>query len=392
MSEYKGRIERLSLLMVSVALLIRVLTHTGADFRARNAVRQALATPKAASFLFYLELGQALPLPEREEPPAPEPEGAEPVLEPAEPDPEPSLDPEPESGPQPAPEPQPELEPEPAPEPAPEPTPEPQPDPQPEPAPAPEPSSPALTFTEEDAANITIAGRCSYETDKLALLQQPVKLNFQQDGPTVLIVHTHTCEAYAQEPGWEYDEDDTARSMDPAYSVVRVGDELAGVLESRGIGVVHDTSINDYPSFNGAYGTTLERIEAQLAAHPTIQMVIDVHRDAAADADGQPITRTAEVNGEPVAQLMLVVGTDEGGLYHPNWRDNLSWALKLQAVLDRSWPGLCRHIDLRTERFNQHATAGSLLVEVGASGNTLKQALVSARLLGEGLADLIEGV
>ncbi|MCI8843631.1 MAG: stage II sporulation protein P [Oscillospiraceae bacterium] len=385
MSEYKGKIERLSLLMVSVALLIRLLTHTGADFRAQNAIRQALATPKAASFLFYLELGQALPLPEPEEPPAPEPEGAEPVLEPLPaPDPVPAPDPEPESEPQPTPEPEPQ--------PAPEPTPEPAPQPEPEPDPAPEPERPALTFTEEDAANITIAGRCSYETDKLALLQQPVKLNFQQDGPTVLIVHTHTCEAYAQEPGWEYDEDDTARSMDPAYSVVRVGDELAEVLESRGIGVIHDTSINDYPSFNGAYGTTLERIEAQLAAHPTIQMVIDVHRDAAADADGQPITRTAEVNGEPIAQLMLVVGTDEGGLYHPNWRDNLSWALKLQAVMERSWPGLCRHIDLRTERFNQHATAGSLLVEVGASGNTLKQALVSARLLGEGLADLIEGV
>ena len=385
MSEYKGKIERLSLLMVSVALLIRLLTHTGADFRAQNAVRQALATPKAASFLFYLELGQALPLPEPEEPPEPEPEGAEPVLEPLPaPDPVPAPDPEPESEPQPTPEPEPQ--------PAPEPTPEPAPQPEPEPDPAPEPERPALTFTEEDAANITIAGRCSYETDKLALLQQPVKLNFQQDGPTVLIVHTHTCEAYAQEPGWEYDEDDTARSMDPAYSVVRVGDELAEVLESRGIGVIHDTSINDYPSFNGAYGTTLERIEAQLAAHPTIQMVIDVHRDAAADADGQPITRTAEVNGEPIAQLMLVVGTDEGGLYHPNWRDNLSWALKLQAVMERSWPGLCRHIDLRTERFNQHATAGSLLVEVGASGNTLRQALVSARLLGEGLADLIEGV
>ncbi len=385
MSEYKGKIERLSLLMVSVALLIRLLTHTGADFRAQNAIRQALATPKAASFLFYLELGQALPLPEPEEPPAPEPEGAEPVLEPLPaPDPVPAPDPEPESEPQPTPEPEPQ--------PAPEPTPEPAPQPEPEPDPAPEPERPALTFTEEDAANITIAGRCSYETDKLALLQQPVKLNFQQDGPTVLIVHTHTCEAYAQEPGWEYDEDDTARSMDPAHSVARPADELAAALESRGIGVIHDTSINDYPSFNGAYGTTLERIEAQLAAHPTIQMVIDVHRDAAADADGQPITRTAEVNGEPIAQLMLVVGTDEGGLYHPNWRDNLSWALKLQAVMERSWPGLCRHIDLRTERFNQHATAGSLLVEVGASGNTLKQALVSARLLGEGLADLIEGV
>lgn len=376
MSEYKGKIERLSFCMVGAALVIRLLTQTGADFRVRNAVRQALATPEAVSFLFYLELGQALPLPARAEPLTPEPEETKPAPEP---EPQPIAEPESEPEPEPIAEPEPE----------PEPIAEPEPESVAEPESAPE--TPALSFTEEDAAKITIAGQCSYETDKLALLQQPVKLNFDQDGPTVLIVHTHTCEAYAQEPGWEYEEDDTARSMDPAYSVVRVGDELAKVLESRGIGVIHDASINDYPSFNGAYGTALERIEAQLAAHPTIQMVIDVHRDAAAGADGQAISRTAVVNGEPIAQLMLVVGTDEGGLYHPNWRDNLSWALKLQAVIERSWPGLCRHIDLRTERFNQHATAGSLLVEVGASGNTLRQAMESARLLGEGLADLIEG-
>lgn len=376
MSGYKGKIERLSFCMVGAALVIRLLTQTGADFRVRNAVRQALATPEAASFLFYLELGQALPLPSRAEPLTPGPEETKPAPEP---EPQPIAEPESEPEPEPIAEPEPE----------PEPIAEPEPESVAEPESAPE--TPALSFTEEDAAKITIAGQCSYETDKLALLQQPVKLNFDQDGPTVLIVHTHTCEAYAQEPGWEYEEDDTARSMDPAYSVVRVGDELAKVLESRGIGVIHDASINDYPSFNGAYGTALERIEAQLAAHPTIQMVIDVHRDAAAGADGQAISRTAVVNGEPIAQLMLVVGTDEGGLYHPNWRDNLSWALKLQAVIERSWPGLCRHIDLRTERFNQHATAGSLLVEVGASGNTLRQAMESARLLGEGLADLIEG-
>lgn len=381
MSEYKGRMERLSILLVCVALLIRLLTRTGADLRAQSIVREALADPETASFLFYLELGQAPRLSERGEGFVLDGEGGTglgPVMEP-----EPAAEPEPE----PEPTPEPEPEPEPAPAPEPEPEPEPAPEPEPEPVPAPSP----LTFTEEDAANIEIAGRCSYETDKLALLQQPVDLDFQQEGPTVLIVHTHTCEAYAQEPGWEYEEDDTARSMDPAYSVVRVGDELAETLESRGIQVIHDTSVNDYPSFNGAYGTALERIEEQLAAHPTIQMVIDVHRDAAADSNGQPISRTATVNGEPIAQLMLVVGTDEGGLYHPNWRNNLSWALKLQAVLERAWPGLCRHIDLRTERFNQHATAGSLLVEVGASGNTLKQAIASARLLGEGLADLIEG-
>ena len=101
----------------------------------------------------------------------------------------------------------------------------------------------------------------------------------------------------------------------------------------------------------------------------------------------------AEVGGARCAQLMLVVGSDEGGLTHPDWKENLANALKLQALLNRIAPGLCRDIDLRTERFNQHETPGSLLVEFGCTGNTLAEALRSADYLAQALCafwDMIE--
>ena len=248
-----------------------------------------------------------------------------------------------------------------------------------------------LVFTEEDAAAITIGGACTYDVDPWELLQRESVLDFDQDGPTVLIVHTHTSEAYTMEAGWEYDENETARTQDTEYSVVRVGRVLAEGLEARGISVLHDTSFNDYPSYNGAYNSTLKKIQQWVEEYPTIQMVIDIHRDAGANADGTPVRHAVTLDGQETAQLMLVVGTDQGGLSHPNWQDNLSWALKLQAVLERQWPGLCRNLDLRTERFNQHMTPGSLLIEVGSSGNTLKEALAAAEPLADGLADLIEG-
>ena len=134
-----------------------------------------------------------------------------------------------------------------------------------------------------------------------------------------------------------------------------------------------------------------QTIEGYLAEYPTIQMVLDIHRDAAEDADGNPVALTAEIGSEACAALMLVVGTDEGGLSHPDWQENLANALKLQARLNRAAPGLCRSLDLRTERFNQHETPGSLLIEVGSTGNTLAEALRSARILAEALIMEIRG-
>lgn len=239
------------------------------------------------------------------------------------------------------------------------------------------------------ADQISIDGGCTYSVDKAALLAQPSTLDFSGDGPKILIIHTHATEAYTQESGWEYEATSEYRTLNTDRSVVQVGRVLAETLESYGIEVIHDETLNDYPSYNGSYAAALERITYWLDQYPGLQMVIDVHRDAAADAAGNAVALSATENGESCAQLMLVVGTDQGGLYHPNWQENLSNALKLQSVLAGAYPGLCRSLDLRTERFNQHMTPGSILVEVGSNGNTLQQALRSAALLGEGIASMI---
>lgn len=246
-----------------------------------------------------------------------------------------------------------------------------------------------LTFSAQEADAISVVGACTYSYDKTSLLQQPLCADFQQDGPQVLIVHTHTTEAYSREAGQNYEELVNARTLDERYNMIRVGQEVAAVLESHGIGVVHDTTINDYPSYNGSYDRMKTIIEENLAQYPTIQMVLDIHRDAAADEAGNPLPLTTTIQAEEYAKIMLVVGTDEGGLYHPNWQQNLSCALKLQALLNRDWADLCRSLDLRQERFNQNQTPCSLLVEFGTDGNTLAQALLSANAFGQALSELI---
>lgn len=248
-----------------------------------------------------------------------------------------------------------------------------------------------MVFSAREAEDIGIGGKCSYKVDKAALLTAPTGYTPSTE-PTVLIVHTHTSEAYTQTAGWTYTETDPLRTTEDAHSVVRVGQELKTALESRGIGVIHDTTYNDYPDYNGAYGRTLEKTRQWLENYPSVQVVLDVHRDAMEDAYGAPV-REAETlsDGTAAARLMLVVGTDEGGLSHPNWQSNLSLALKIQAAANRREPGLCKDIDLRTERFNQHASSGALLVEVGSTGNSLPEALAAARVLAGSLADVLVG-
>ena len=253
-----------------------------------------------------------------------------------------------------------------------------------------EPAGSVPDFTDAEADAIEISGACSYSVDKRALLRQPTTLDFSQDGPKVLIVHTHSCEAYTPTPAWDYTASDSYRTRDETRSVLRVGSEIQAVLEDAGIETIHDTALNDDPAYSGAYARMLTTIEGYLARYPSIQMVLDVHRDAVENPDGTQVCYTTELDGERCAQVMLVVGTDEGGLEHPHWRENLANALKLQALLNRSYPGLCRPIDLRTERFNAHTSPGALLAEFGAAGNTLPEAIRAGRYFAQGVAEFIQ--
>lgn len=210
-----------------------------------------------------------------------------------------------------------------------------------------------------------------------------LSLSSAEKGPQILIMHTHATEAYRMTKKDRYEESDESRTTDEAHNMIRVGEEMKRVFEDAGFSVVHDKTTYDYPGYNGSYGRSLAGVQSCLDQYPTIQMVLDVHRDALIDNDGNVYSKTTSIDGEEVAQVMLVVGTDDGGLTHPNWRDNYTLALKLQGAMLTLDETLPRPIDLRSQRFNQHLRPGSLLVEVGTSGNTLKQALAGARLFAE---------
>ena len=246
-------------------------------------------------------------------------------------------------------------------------------------------------FSPEEAEGIAVGGRCSY-TPKIAdLLTAPCPVT-PGEGPQVLIVHTHTSEAYTQTVGWTYAESDPLRTTQADRSVVQVGRELADALEAQGISCLHDESLNDFPDYNGAYGRSLGKVKDWLAQYPSIAVVLDVHRDAIADGNGEWLSENVGLNGEKCARVMLVVGTDEGGAEHPDWEDNLNFAVKVQAAVRRSYPALCKPIDLRRERFNQHLLPGSLLVEIGSAGNTLPEALTAAQAFGTALGAYLHGL
>lgn len=212
----------------------------------------------------------------------------------------------------------------------------------------------------------------------------------QEEGPQILIVHTHGSEAYTMPPGQSYEASGDCRTTDCGYNVVRVGDELEKVLEEEGLRVLHDPTLHDYPEYSGAYGRSLSAVEEAMEKYPSISFVLDVHRDAISDADGSPYKVVSNVAGLNAAQMSFVVGTDGGGLEHPGWQENLKLAAAIQQRLTEDCPTLMRPITVRNSRYNQHVAPGALLVEVGAAGNSLDEALLSARLLARAIAQTVK--
>lgn len=230
--------------------------------------------------------------------------------------------------------------------------------------------------------------RLSVDIEALCSSALSQRLRPAQAGPQILIMHTHGSEAYTMAGADQYRETDNARTDDPNYNMLRIGEEMKAVFESMGLSVIHDTTLYDYPTYSGSYGRSLKGIRHWLEQYPTIAVVLDVHRDALIAADGTVYKAVTEVAGEKVAQVMLVCGTNDGGLTHPGWRDNLTLAAQIQLRLTDIEPTLARPVNLRSQRFNQHMTAGSLLVEVGTSGNTLQEALRGARLFAQAAGEV----
>ncbi|NLY44365.1 MAG: stage II sporulation protein P [Clostridiaceae bacterium] len=242
----------------------------------------------------------------------------------------------------------------------------------------------------DNIGGIYIKNETNYNVDIEKLLKEEVKIDLSGEGPHVLVVHTHTSEAYTPTKENNYTPSDPDRTENPRYNIVRVGEEIVKYLKEKGISVIHDKTIHDYPSYNGSYQQSLKTIQKHLNQNPSIKIVLDIHRDGLTLEDGTKLRVTSEIESKKVAQVMLVVGTDQGGLKHPNWKENLKFALKIQAKFQELYPGLARPILLSPGRYNQHATTGSLIIEVGGNGNALEEAIASSKYIAYTIAEVIE--
>lgn len=234
-------------------------------------------------------------------------------------------------------------------------------------------------------------GTATKKPDFGALLAQGPSFTPQKDGaPLVLLFHTHTTEAYYPvDDGVMYGDVQT-RSEDPSQNVVRVGEEIRSVLEANGVGVIHDTAVYD-DVYTGAYARSRITVEKILKKYPSIQIVLDVHRDAIYNSASAACKPTALINGRKAAQVMVITGAEEGSVTDfPRWEENLRFALALQKKAQEVYNGLMRPLYFCPRKYNMDVTPCGLLLEIGSDSNTLEEALYAGHLIGETLSALIK--
>ena len=230
--------------------------------------------------------------------------------------------------------------------------------------------------------SVLIKNQTSYD-----LTDDMLQPNISIENKNILLFHTHTCESYTPSEKYNYEETGNFRTTDLNYTVVRVGDELENHLKQYGYNVIHDKTYHDYPEYNGAYTRSLETVEGVLENNPS-DIIFDVHRDAIGSrSDYAP---TVKIGDDEAAQIMFVVGSDEGGLWHPNWLNNLKFAVKVQEKAEEMYPGLFKPMLVTKYRYNQHAGKYASIIEVGATGNTLEQCNNSMKYLAKVLDEVLK--
>ena len=208
--------------------------------------------------------------------------------------------------------------------------------------------------------------------------------------PTVLIFHTHTTESYELiDRNW-YAQDYITRSNSSDRNMVRVGIEIKEQLEAAGYAVIHDTQIHD-TKYTGAYAHSRESVKKILKENPSIQIVLDIHRDAIETDNGTRIKPVAMVLGKKAAQMMIITGCEEGKVTDfPDWRKNLTFALELQSICEELYPGVMRPVYFCQRKYNMDLSHNNLLIEMGSCANTLEEAAFSGRLLGNALVKMLD--
>ncbi|MBE7029402.1 MAG: hypothetical protein E7405_04045 [Ruminococcaceae bacterium] len=231
-----------------------------------------------------------------------------------------------------------------------------------------------------DKKGIRIDNKTSYNINLDSLYNEDFFIKNTDGLPQVLIVHTHGSESY----------NPTDRSEDVNKNIVLVGKEMKNIFSENGINVIHSEKMHDIPKFNNSYKNSLETINYYLDKYPSINIVLDIHRDAMITDKGEVFKVVNTFNDVKASQVMFVVGTNSGGLKHDNWKTNLKFAIHCQERLNALFPNIARPINIRGERFNQHATNGSLIIEIGTNGNTMEESLISGKITAQAISDVIK--
>ncbi len=232
--------------------------------------------------------------------------------------------------------------------------------------------------------NVQINNKASAPLNILEFLKAKIPFRIEGKAPQVLILHTHTTESYLLENRNYYTATDASHSKDETKNMVAIGAVFANKLTAAGIGVIHSKTVHDYPSYSGSYDKSAETVKAVLKEHPTIKVVLDIHRDSIADGSGGKIKPVVQIGGKKAAQVMLVMGNN-----FDSWKNNFSLAVKFHQTMQVMYPGLARPISLYNKKYNQNFSNGAMLIEVGTDANTLEEALYGAELSANALVSLL---
>lgn len=221
-------------------------------------------------------------------------------------------------------------------------------------------------------------------------LNKKVQISITKDKPAVLIYHTHTTETYEILERNFYTNSRSTRSMNSQENMVRIGEEICKILEENGYKTIHDKTIYD-EKVSGAYDRSRQNISKILKDNPSIQVALDVHRDSIYQKDGSRIKTVTEINGRNAAQIMIISGCEDGNVTDfPNWKKNLTFALRLQEKLAYDNKNLMRPLMFCSRKYNMDLIPCALSIEIGTDANTITEAVYSAQLFANSLSKFLE--
>lgn len=248
---------------------------------------------------------------------------------------------------------------------------------------------PPKSFNGIDGVYINNEDNKKYSLEELLVDKPDIKLK-NTAKPQVLIIHTHATESYNELGLNYYDENNPFRSEDNNKNVIHIGDIAAQMLEKSGYTVVHDTTQHDNPNFTGSYTSSNKAIKAYLEKYPTIKVVLDIHRDTLITEKNIKYRPVVSIDGQQSAQVMLLMGGGNSTYQNSHWKENMKFAVSIQKIAAKKYPNLMRPILLRNSRYNQQLSNGSLLVEIGTCGNSMREAELAAIYFTDALIEVLD--